>query len=610
MSAGYPSTHVRSGSRSPNRAGGDRRSLRRIVWMQVVFLLVFAALIARVVTLDVFNHKVLSQSSLQQVHSTLTTKALRAGIYDRNGLTLAVSRPTALVLADNFQIKHPFNEARALSPLVHVPVATLARMLSTRNGYVPLTNSISLDEGRRISRLALSGIVIQNSSKRSYPQGTIAESVLGGVNAQGVGNAGLELGQNSTLAGQSGISQLFLTPSGVALPGGSSSVIKKAVPGTSLELTIDSSLQYITEQSLAKAMVSSKGVSGVAIVMDVKTGEILADASLVNTKEKPGVLGPLPTWQKNIGVKGAQASLSNMAFTFAYEPGSVFKVVTFAAALTAGKIKATTPFTVPGSIVVGTRNFHDAEAHGILHLTATQILAKSSNIGTYLVGKTVGRDAILASALNFGFGSLTGINFPGETRGLMVNAAHYHSSDNVALPIGQVDAVPPIQILDAYNAIANGGVFVAPKLVRGYLYANGSMKATPKSPTHRILSTHVASTLNQMLQQVVLAGTGLRAVIPGYRSAGKTGTASIPVPGKDALLAHAYNASFVGFAPADHPVFSMIIIVQRPLTTPFGGFVTAPVFQTVMGYALRHYGIASTGMAQTPGKTKVTVGAN
>jgi cell division protein FtsI (penicillin-binding protein 3) len=172
--------------------------------------------------------------------------------------------------------------------------------------------------------------------------------------------------------------------------------------------------------------------------MDVKTGEILANASLVNTRVNPGVLGKIPTWQKNIGVGGVQASINNLAFTSAYEPGSVFKVVTFSAALAQGTINAQTPFTVPGQVVVGTRKFHDAEAHGTLHLSATQILAQSSNIGTYLVGKTIGENSILAAVQRFGFGLPTGLNFPGETRGLVVDASRYYASDNVALPIGQV----------------------------------------------------------------------------------------------------------------------------------------------------------------------------
>ena len=199
-----------------------------------------------------------------------------------------------------------------------------------------------------------------------------------------------------------------------------------------------------------------------------------------------------------------------------------------------------------------------------------------------------------------GFGQPTAIDFPGQSPGLLVNAANWYASDQVALPIGQVDAVPPIQVLDAYNAIANGGVFVEPKLVRGYVYANGTVKATAPSAKRVALSPSVSATMVRMLEQVVLSGTGTNAIIPGYSVAGKTGTATMPCPGKDKLLVGDYNASFVGFAPANDPVLSMIVVVERPETTIFGGAVAAPIFQEVMSYALHHYNIPSTGTNQKP----------
>src|ERR1019366_3127300 len=278
-------------------------------------------------------------------------------------------------------------------------------------------------------------------------------------------------------------------------------------------------------------------------VMDVKTGEILADASLVNTKTTAGVLGPISTWGKNVGVTGIEQTINNLAFSQAYEPGSVFKVVTFSAALQAGLITPNTVFSVPNSVVVGGRLFHDAESHGLEHLTATEVLAQSSNIGTYEVGTRVGESGLLAQVERMGFGQTTLTNYPGETSGLLVNATNWYASDQVALPIGQVDAVPAIQVPDAYTTIANGGVLVEPKMVRGYVYASGALKATPPSAKHVALSPSVDATMVKMLEQVVLAGTGTNAIIPGYLVAGKTGTATIPYPGRDLLLAGNYNAT-------------------------------------------------------------------
>ena len=572
---------------------------RRLLLLRAGLALAFCALGVRLVFLQVLDHAHYTALSVAQVRENLTTTALRGGIYDRHGETLAVSRPTSLVIADDFQIKAPMTEAKAMSPLVQVPVAKLTSLLSKNSGYVILNDALDLTDGRKVSSLTFPGIVVQNSSVRTYPDGTLATSLLGGVNASGAGSTGVEYQYQKLLAGQTGVTREFVSSSGVNLPASHSTVIRKAEPGVGLELTLDSSLQYVTERDLARELKTYDGLTGLAVVMDVKTGEILADASLVNTKTTAGALGPISAWGKNVGYSGIDQTINDLAFSQAYEPGSVFKVVTFSAALQAGLITPTTVFPVPNSVVVGGRLFHDAENHALEHLTATEVLAQSSNIGTYVIGTRVGESGLLAQVERLGFGQTTSVNFPDETRGLLVNASNWYASDQVALPIGQVDAVPAIQVLDAYNAIANGGVFVEPKLVRGYVYANGTMKATAPSVKREVLSPNVDATMVKMLQQVVLAGTGTNAIIPGYSVAGKTGTATIPFPGRDQLTGN-YNATFVGFAPANDPVLSMIVVIERPLNNIFGGTVAAPVFQEVMSYALHHYGIPSNGAVQKP----------
>ena len=572
---------------------------RRLLLLRAGLALAFCALGVRLVFLQVLDHAHYTALSVAQVRENLTTTALRGGIYDRHGETLAVSRPTSLVIADDFQIKDPITEAKAMSPLVQVPVVKLTSLLSKNGGYVILNDALDLTDGRKVSSLMFPGIVVQNSSVRTYPDGTLATSLLGGVNASGAGSTGVEYQFQKLLAGQTGVTREFVSSSGVNLPASHSTVIRKAEPGVGLELTLDSSLQYVTERDLARELKTYDGLTGLAVVMDVKTGEILADASLVNTKTTAGALGPITTWGKNVGYSGIDQTINDLAFSQAYEPGSVFKVVTFSAALQAGLITPTTVFPVPNSVVVGGRLFHDAENHALEHLTATEVLAQSSNIGTYEIGTRVGESGLLAQVERLGFGQTTSVNFPDETRGLLVNASNWYASDQVALPIGQVDAVPAIQVLDAYNAIANGGVFVEPKLVRGYVYANGTMKATAPSVKREVLSPNADATMVKMLQQVVLAGTGTNAIIPGYSVAGKTGTATIPFPGRDQLTGN-YNATFVGFAPANDPVLSMIVVIERPLNNIFGGTVAAPVFQEVMSYALHHYGIPSNGAVQKP----------
>jgi cell division protein FtsI (penicillin-binding protein 3) len=589
---------IRSRSLEPRRPVST--TARRMKLFRAACILVFGLLGFRLFTLQIDDHAHYAKMSVDQVSETLTTTALRAGIYDRYGQILAVSRPTSLVIADDLQIKDPAREAQAMSRIVQIPVDQLTSLLSEKRGYVIVNNSLDLTDGHKLNSLDFQGIVVENSSVRSYPNGSLATSVLGGTNAAGAGSAGLEYEYQKVLAGQTGTTRAFLSSSGVSLPSSVSTVVTKAKPGVGLELTLDTSLQFVTERDLARQLAATGGVTGVAVVMDVKTGEILADASLVNTKTQAGVLGPVPSWGKSVGEPGIDQSVNNLAFTQNYEPGSVFKVVTFSAALQAGLITPTTELTVPNSVVVGGRYFHDAENHGLEHLSATQVLALSSNIGTYEIGLRVGEAGILDQVQRLGFGQMTAVNFPGESPGLLVDTSNWYTSDEVALPIGQVDAIPPIEVLDAYNSIANGGVFVEPKLVRGYVYANGAVKATAPSPTHEVISPSVAATMNTMLQQVVLDGTGTNAIIPGYSVAGKTGTASMPYPGRDQLLSGDYNASFVGFAPANAPVLSMIVVIERPQTTIYGGSAAAPVFQEVMSYALHHYNIPSNGTMVKP----------
>ena len=585
----------------PNRAVTARRppGTRRLVALCVMLALAFCALGVRLFYLQIVDHSHYAKLSVEQVRENFVTTALRGAIYDRYGETLAVSRPTSLVIADDFQIAHPIAEAEAMSPIVDVSVKKLTSLLSERDGYVILNNELNLNNGRRLAALMFPGIVVENSSVRTYPDGTLATSVLGGVNAAGAGTTGIEYEYQKPLAGQTGITREFVSASGVNLPASDSTVIRPAQAGVGLELTLDSSLQYVAERDLAHELELYDGLTGLAVVMDVKTGEILADASLVNTKTPAGALGPIPAWGKSVGYPGIEQTINNLPFSQAYEPGSVFKVVTFSAALQAHRITPNTVFTVPNSVVVGGRYFHDAENHGLEHLTATEVLAQSSNIGTYEIGLRVGEAGILNQVRRLGFGQMTAVDFPDETPGLLVSAADWYASDRVALPIGQVDAVPAIEILDAYNAIADGGVFVEPKLVRGYVYADGAVKATPPSAKHEALSPSVDATMVKMLEQVVLDGTGTNAIIPGYSVAGKTGTATIPFPGRDELT-NFYNASFVGFAPANDPVLSMIVVIERPLNDIYGGTVAAPVFQEVMSYALHHYGIPSNGTTQKP----------
>ena len=294
---------------------------------RAVFILIFLLLGTRLFTLQIKDHAHYAKLSVNQVRENLTTSALRAGIYDRYGQILAVSRPTSLVIADDFQITNPLKEARAMSPIVKMPVSQLTPLLSKKSGYVIINNALDLTDGHKLSSLGFPGVVVEDSSVRSYPNGSLATSVLGGTNASGAGSAGLEYEYQKLLAGQKGVTREFVSSSGVNLPSSHSTVIRKAKPGVGLELTLDTSLQFVTERDLARQLAATDGLTGVAIVMDVKTGEILADVSLVNTRTSAGVLGPVPAWGKSVGEPGIEQSLNNLAFTQNYEPGDRKSVV-------------------------------------------------------------------------------------------------------------------------------------------------------------------------------------------------------------------------------------------------------------------------------------------
>ena len=295
-----------------------------------------------------------------------------------------------------------------------------------------------------------------------------------------------------------------------------------------------------------------------------------------------------------MGVHGVYESQDNLAVSQVYEPGSVYKIVPFSAALLSHRITPTTPFNVPDYVIIDGALFHDAEQHGLEHLTATQILEYSSNIGTYEITQELGESGLLAGVTRLGFGEPTGLDFPDETQGLLTTAEHFTATSMASLPIGQQDAVTALQVLDAYNTIANGGEFVTPSLVRAEISADGTVVRTQRPSEHRVLPAKIASELNQMLVQVVAGGTGIAAGVPGYTIGGKTGTSQIPSTKNLSYLSGAYNATFVGFAPAQHPELTMIVVVQRPTPVIYGGDIAAPVFSQVMSYALHRYGVPAT----------------
>jgi cell division protein FtsI (penicillin-binding protein 3) len=578
--------------------------------MRLVLVLVFAALVVRLVAVQELSHQHYASLSTSELTQAVTVPAVRGGIYDRDGEVLAETVTRQTVVADPLLITHPAAIADALSPVLGLPTEQLRAELTEQSGFVYLAHRVPDPVAAKVNALGLTGINLVPESQRVEPDGQLAQPVVGTVGWNGDGTSGLEYQYQQLLAGRSGSESLLEAPDGVTLPGGTNSVASR--PGTGLELTLDESVQYVAEQALGAEIAASHAYGGEAVVMDVKTGDILAMADLQSTTGTPttGAVGaPRPAPAASASTTGptlvsaadtlpagVEEAPSNSAVTQVYEPGSVFKLVTFSAALADGLTSPNQPITVPASLPMGTYTFHDAETHGTEQLTASSILAQSSNIGTIEVAERLGESGLLSQIANLGFGRATGLNFPGESEGLVPGPSQWTGTSIGSTPIGQDDAVTAQQILDAYNAVADGGDFVAPRLVRGTVSPDGTVTPVPASASHRVIAPTTDAELVQMLEGVVSSGTGTEAAIDGYTVAGKTGTAQIPNPSHLGYIPGAYVGSFAGFAPAQNPVLSAVVVLDHP-TPIYGGAVAAPVFSTIMAYALHHYGIPTTAAA-------------
>lgn len=533
------------------------------------------ALIGRLVIVQVLDGSRYAAYASGEVNQKVTLPATRGAIYDRDGDLLAVSVPRADVIADDFQVTGAQGEAAQLAPLLHLDVTHLTSLLSEQNGYVVLAKEVSTSTESKINALNEPGITFQSDNQREYPGGSLFEPLLGGTNAAGAGDAALEYQQNSLLAGHAGSEVLAEAPGGVELPAGASDIVAP-VEGASLVLTIDEPLQVEVTKDVEAQMRATHADSGVAVIMDVHTGAILAMVDLVTGPK--GVIEP---------------AASNLAVTSIYQPGSVMKLATIAYAVQDHLVSPNTVFTVPYAYSVGGYTFQDADFHPTEPLSVRSILAQSSNIGTIKISQLLGLDRLAQAFKALGYGQYTGLNWPGESPGIIGAPSSWLGSDAASVPIGTGVAVTPLQVLDAYNSVANGGVAVTPRLVQATVGADGAEHALPAGPTHRTMLPSTVAEVVPMLSGVVQDenGTAIDAQIKGYCVAGKTGTAQVPSSTGLGYVPGDWNATFVGFVPAQAPQLSGIVVLNHP-NTIYGGVVSAPVFRDVMSYALRHFSIA------------------
>ncbi|NNN19116.1 MAG: penicillin-binding protein 2 [Acidimicrobiaceae bacterium] len=529
--------------------------------------------------------------------ATVAVQAPRGAILDRNGNQLAISIPKKTVVADPSIVVDPTREAAVLSQILGTAVMTIRAALLVPGQFSYVQHLVSSNQASKVQSLInagqLPGISLVTEMSRSDPNGNLALPVIGSLGPTGVPLSGLEYQFRNFLDGQAGQKMVSVSESGSPLPGSAVDLIPPK-PGDNLVLGLDRAIQFNTEQALGAEIVKTQALSGSAIIMDPQNGQIIAMANLVGTTSQAPSKKSAVSLPSSNQITGFSQAPTNMAVTNVYEPGSVAKIATFAAALKAGVITPSSRVVVPPYLSIDGANFHDAEVHGTEVLSPGQILAQSSNIGTIIVAQHLNKYIITNSFMNFGWGVPTGLGFPGETSGFLVNPSKWSGTAIGSVPIGQDEAVSALQVLDSYNAIANNGVLVSPHLVDRVVPQDGKPAYNMPVKSRQVLSPSLASTMQELLSQTVSQfGTAPLAQVPGYQIIGKTGTAQIPFPNKPGYQPGAFMATFVGFTHGTSIPLSAIVVLEHP-NVIYGGSAAAPVFSEIMGYALRRLDIAPT----------------
>ena len=539
----------------------------RIGAIFALFLLLLVLAAGRTAYLGVLHSASLRSAARSQQLTDETVPAMRGTITDRNGVDLAVSEPAQDISATPYLVTDTLSASERLAPLLGDSQAVVLRELSEHTGFVYLARALPAAQARAVLALKIPGIAGTPVMRRVYPRGALAAQVLGVEGTEGNGLAGLEYSENSLLHGRAGQRRVVSDALGQPV---SITEAHHEVPGAALSLTLDANIQQRTEQVLGAVGKVFDPKDATAIVMDPRSGAILAMSSWpeVNAND-PGA--------------SPAGAMENRAVGLDYEPGSTFKAITVAGALQQGLITPSTAFAIPDQIQVADRTIHDDTEHAEETLTTAQILAQSSNVGAIKIGMLEGAQGFNGWVHRFGFGAPTGVGLPGEEQGVVLPLSNYSGSSMGNLPIGQGELVTPVQMATAYSAIANGGILRQPHIVGA---VNGRPEPIPTG--RRVISAATAAALRQMLEGVLApGGTASEVSIPGYELAGKTGTASKIDPETGEYSQSAYVASFIGFAPASNPKLLCAVIVDEPQSgSIYGGTVAAPAFGQIMSFAL------------------------
>jgi cell division protein FtsI (penicillin-binding protein 3) len=580
----------------PPRSPRPAHPARRLGVCSALLILGFGALAARVGQLQIADGGRYKQLSVNLALHTIPLTAERGSVFDRNGRDLAMSIEKTTVYADPTLVTDAASEAATLAPLLRVAESTLFRRLSDKGSassprrFVYLAHTVPDAVAVAVKAKKLAGIGFVPESARSYPAGTVAAAVIGQVHSDGSGAAGIEEQYNSLLTGKSGALTVEQDPLGHDIPDTQKTQVD-AQRGTDVVLSIDEDLQWQAEYSLLDQVKATGAKRGMAVVVDVTNGDVLAMAN---------VNGATVTAPAHI----AQSGEANTPLTDLFEPGSTNKLITLSWALEHGHISPESKFAVPYSWSPdpgdGVKPYYDAEPHtgvpgGIEHWTAADILRESSNVGTMMIAQRMRNQEVADAMRAFGLGAQTSVAWPYQPAGLLIPPSQYYATGKYSTAIGYGVSVTAMQMLDAFTTIANGGATRPPHLLDATIDAHGDRHPADVPPSTRVVSQNTAALMTQMLRGVVSNGTGACAAVPGYDVAGKTGTA------KTALATGGYSdaatmASFIGFAPAAHPRFATLVALDEN-NLSYGGEVAAPVFSEITQFALQQYGVAPTDVS-------------
>lgn len=574
-------------------------SKSRIKILILGVFIIFFLLALQLVRVQVIQASDYRSKAANEMELTRTTPAPRGEITDINGVAFARSVSAITIVVDQTQITDPARVANFVAPILGLPVEEVQENITgtrrysivLKNGRPALWDRLTkeiYEYNKMLTNEELGNRIIgffpERSFIREYPSGSLISSLVGFVRADGIGATGLESSLNSVITGTDG-RYSFANGYGAEIPGSQNDIVA-AKAGTTVRLTIDRDVQWVAAKAIAEAVKSSRAASGSVIVMDPRTGAIVAHATA-------------PTFDPN-NTKNVDLNLMrNPSVQDVYEPGSTGKVMTLAAALEEKTVAPTTVFAVPYKIKRGGSTFKDHDKHPVQHLTTSGILAVSSNTGTIKIGETISNDKLYSYLTKFGVGVKTGSGLPGESAGLMPKVENWSGTTAPTVAFGQGYSVTAMQATSVFATIANNGVRVSPTVIAGTQDASGHFTPAANRTTTRVVSESTARELRLMMESVVSpTGTAPSAAIPGYRVAGKTGTAwryNDKTGGYSG-----YTASFIGFAPADAPRYVINVTIQDPRNGYYGGLLGGPVFKKVMTFVLQSKHVAPTGTKVLP----------